>query len=304
MPQYSGDQIYQGGGTVSPLAQNYRKTTGSSNFGTRKLAWYRVQMDPDFGLAATYDQPNSLFFQIVRALQRGSEQYGGNYEPTSNGNIAYGAGGGGVELFYLGVPQNSSSSPENTATQGFYSGLKYTNTETLAVSSASSDGSIITLTFTTPQSTPPFQVGASLFTDSIGHGFDVGGFNSGVSVIACTTTYVQYYGSSTAGTFTGLSGASVIVDLGYDSFVFAIHDDAEEVLPEGQFALYATGTTGTAGDIIYYCGSGRSYTCTWPSNLIDAIQSTLAENDLSTSSFWMDRLDDAWAIIPNYQTYL
>lgn len=60
----------------SYVTANARRTYESSNFGTRKLAFYMVNLPHSYGLAENWEEPNSLYFQIVQMLQqRGAELY-------------------------------------------------------------------------------------------------------------------------------------------------------------------------------------------------------------------------------------
>ena len=293
MPRYAGDQILQGGYNVSTTALNYRKTDRSSNFGTRKLAFYSIQMSPDFDLAANYADNNSLFYQIVRAIQQGSYIGGTNGYTEGNGTIL-GGGGGGAELFYVGTPQNSATSPLNQ--QDNYVGIRPLNqTDWVTVSAASGTGSIATLTFASAQSTPPFNVGDPVQVTSVGSGYDCGLYGQQF-VISCSTTQVTYNSSATA-TLTSLEG-SVSADLGYDCFTFAVVDDAEPFLPEGSGAFGDVDYTGVAGDSeCFCCDGGRQYSTIVPINFWFAIYQVLQDNELNTSEFSIWRLKDSFGLL-------
>jgi len=68
--------------TYSDIGQNAWKTKESSNFGTRKLAFYTLLCDTAAGLGDNWQDSNSLYYQIVQRLQEG-----------------------GVELYWLGEPK-------------------------------------------------------------------------------------------------------------------------------------------------------------------------------------------------------
>ena len=68
--------------TYSDIGQNAWKTKESSNFGTRKLAFYTFMCDNAAGLGDNWQDSNSLYFKIVQRLQES-----------------------GVELYWLGEPQ-------------------------------------------------------------------------------------------------------------------------------------------------------------------------------------------------------
>ena len=294
MPRYAGDQILQGGDNVSTTALNYRKTDRSSNFGTRKLAFYSIQMSSDFGLAANYADNNSLFYQIVRAIQQGSFA-GGSYGITEGNGTILGGGGGGAELFYVGTPQNSASSPLNQ--QDNYVNIRPLGySDTVTVSAASGTGSIATLTFASAQPIPPFNVGDPVQVTSVGSGYDCNVYELHF-VTECTTTYVKYNSTATA-TLTSLEG-SVLVDLGYDCFTFAIVDDAEPFLPEGSGNFGDVDYTGVAGDSeCFCCEGGRYYSFIVPINFWFAISQVLQDNDLNDSDFIIYRLKDSFGLLP------
>jgi hypothetical protein len=77
------------------LAVNALKAKESSNFGTRKLAFYTLICDHASGLADNWRDSDSLYFKIVQRLQGGG----------SVGNINGFGTGGAVELYWLGEPQ-------------------------------------------------------------------------------------------------------------------------------------------------------------------------------------------------------
>jgi hypothetical protein len=70
------------------LSPNALKTKESSRFGTRPLAFYTFYTDEANGLAANWQDSNSLYHQIVTALQRAN-----------------------VELYWLGQPYNANDVP-------------------------------------------------------------------------------------------------------------------------------------------------------------------------------------------------
>jgi len=299
MPKYSGDQIYQGGpenGNVTTTALNYRRTAPSSNFGTRKLAWYTVWLSVDYGMAANYAENNSLYYQIVRAIQNGYTDIGGTNAPTEGNGDIRGGGGGGAELFYVGLPQNSSSSPLNQQDNWYVAKPTQTSND-VSIVAASGDGTTATLTFSDPVIPAPFNVGDAIDVFNIGDGYDCN-LNEQHFVTECTTTYVKYNSTATA-TLTSLEG-QCYVDLGYDCFTFAIVDDAEPFLPEGNGFFGSTDFSGVAGDSKCYCAlstEGRSVPCITPTNLAGLVAETLTNNDLPTD-FQVLRLQDSFGLLP------
>jgi len=297
MPRYSGDQIYQGNPTVSPTALNYRKSDASSNFGTRKLAFYTAWFPPDLGIAAHYAENNSVFYQIIRAIQQGSG-LGGTIGPSEGNGQILGGGGGGAELFYVGTPQNSSTSALNQLDNWY--GLKpiYTS-DYVSVVSASGDGTTATLTFTSPVITAPFNVGDAIEVINVGTGYNCV-LRDGHFVTECTTTYVKYNSTATA-TLTSLA-ATCYADLGLDCFIFAVVDDAEPFLPELNGTVGATDFSGVAGDVVYYCGDvnniGRSSPCVSPFNFDIVIRQVLLDNELYSGGTHAYRLQESFGLLP------
>jgi hypothetical protein len=295
MPRYSGDQIYQGNPTLSPIALNYRKTAASSNFGTRKLAFYSIQLPVDFGLAANYAENNSLYYQLVRAIQQGGPDQGGTAGPVENGTVHAG-GGGGAELFYVGLPQNSSSSPLNQADNWYV--IKPTSaTNHITVVSASGDGTTATLTFADPVVPAPFNVGDAIDVFDVGSGYDCN-LHSGHFVKECTTTYVKYNSTATA-TLTSIEG-TCYADLGYDCFTFAVVDDAEPFLPELNGVFGDTDFSGVAGDSLCYCSvsaDGRAYPCVTAINFNSLVSKVLQDNELP-NDYNVYRLQESFGLLP------
>jgi hypothetical protein len=296
MPRYAGDQIYQGNNSVTTTALNYRKTAPSSNFGTRKLAFYTVQFSVDYGVAANYAENNSLYYQVIRAIQQGSPIQGGVNGAAENGTILAG-GGGGAELFYVGLPQNSSSSTLNQQDNWYVAKPTHT-TNDVNIVAASGDGTTATLTFADPVIPAPFNVGDAIEVFDIGDGYDCD-LDEQHFVTECTTTYVKYNSTATA-TLTSLEG-QCYVDLGLDCFTFAIVDDAEPFLPELNGFFGDTDFSGVAGDGLCYCSAGvdgRSYPCISPVNFIQAIIKVLDDNELPNNEFSVYRLQESFGLLP------
>ena len=55
------------------VAANYMKVKGSGHFGTRQFMHISIWSDYDIG--TNYDHPNSVYAQIVRAIQQQVEVY-------------------------------------------------------------------------------------------------------------------------------------------------------------------------------------------------------------------------------------
>jgi hypothetical protein len=297
MPKYSGDQIYQGGienGRVTATALNYRRTAASSNFGTRKLAFYSLHIEQDFGLAANWQDSNSLYYQMVRAIQQGGVAVGGIDAPTEGNGDIRGGGGGGAELFYVGEPQNSAASPLNQAS-GWYNFKPQNDSGHIYVARATGDGTIAKLEFV-EQPTPPFNVGDPVRVADVGNGYNCNLYDQHF-VTECTTTYVKFNSTATTTVYDGgTSIGYVYVDLGYDCFTFAVADDAEPFLPEGNGFFGDVDFSGVAGDSLCYCGGGRFQSCNYPYNFVQAVAKVLTDNELSTSSLNIWRLKPSFGL--------
>jgi hypothetical protein len=71
------------------VTSNWTRTFDTSNLGTRKLAFYQVSLDGDVGMAADYQDNDSVYYRMVRAIQEAA----------------------GGELYYLGEPQHQYGTP-------------------------------------------------------------------------------------------------------------------------------------------------------------------------------------------------
>jgi len=71
------------------ILSNWTRTFDTSNLGTRKLAFYQVSLDGDVGMAADYQDNDSVYYRMVRAIQEAA----------------------GGELYYLGEPQHQYGTP-------------------------------------------------------------------------------------------------------------------------------------------------------------------------------------------------
>ena len=292
MPQYSGNLV---GNTV--LAQNYRRTAASSNFGTRKLAWYTVLVEPDVGLVANYAENNSLYYNIVRSIQTGNSVY----IPFTEDNQRIG-NGGGAELFYVGTPQNSATNTLNQEANWY--GFKLTNTSgSIEVARASGTGTIATLEFVSAQGTPPFNVGEPVAVANIGHGYDCD-FYTQQFVTECTTTYVKFNSTATDNVYDGGDSiGQVETDRGWDCFTFAVVDDAEPILPEGS-GIFANGdpTSGTdysgvASDSeCYFCSNGRNFSIITPVTFWFDVYEALHNAEVGGADFNIFRLKPSFGL--------
>jgi len=71
------------------VTSNWTRTFDTSNLGTRKLAFYQVWVDGDVAMAENYQDNDSVYYRMVRAIQEAA----------------------GGELYYLGQPQHNYGSP-------------------------------------------------------------------------------------------------------------------------------------------------------------------------------------------------
>jgi hypothetical protein len=79
---YAGNQI-NNGNNVDNVTANYLKTTPSTRFSTRQLAFMQLNAA---GIQTNWDQPNSLFTKVVRGVQVVAEVYAVG-TPNSNALI-------------------------------------------------------------------------------------------------------------------------------------------------------------------------------------------------------------------------
>jgi hypothetical protein len=80
MPSLIGSTGYDG--TVNTgVAANYLKTTPTTKFGTRQLAFFNVDVT---SIESNFTDPASLYTRVVRTIQQIAEIYAIG-EPTSNG---------------------------------------------------------------------------------------------------------------------------------------------------------------------------------------------------------------------------
>jgi len=285
MPVYSGNLVN------TTLAQNYRRTAPSSNFGTRKLAWYTVWVEQDHGLAENYAENNSLFYQMVRAIQQGSfiGGVGDGSNTEGNGDIR-GGGGGGAELFYVGTPQNSATSTLNQQSNWYgFKPVYPTNHISVIKAEPTASVGIARLTFGSNQGTAPFNVGDPVQVVNVDATYNCN-LSDQHFVTACTPTYVEFNSTTAASTFDDLSGAYVFADLGADCFTFAVVDDAEPFLPRGSGNFGDTDYMGIAGDGECYCCDGSFGGTIVPANFWFAIYQVLVDNQLNSTNFDIYRL--------------
>ena len=95
----------QDAGRGVPFGQNARKTAPSTHFGTRQVRRWTIYTTAD--TATDFTEPNSLYSQIVRALQQNVELYAVFAPATS---FFYSCGPGGWEYaFQIDVAYDTSN---------------------------------------------------------------------------------------------------------------------------------------------------------------------------------------------------
>lgn len=117
----------------SYVTENARRTYGSSNFGTRKLAFYMVNVPHSYGMAENWQEPNSLYFQIVQMLQqRGVELYWLG-EPNYYDNFSY------QDCFTFAMADDAESPVQQQVNSGTVTATA-TDSETNQITVNSTDG--------------------------------------------------------------------------------------------------------------------------------------------------------------------
>jgi hypothetical protein len=80
---------------------NWQKAAESSNFGTRKLTFLTILMDPQYGLATNYLDNNSTFYKVIQRIQSGmTESIQTGPDPVRDRQSSAGS-----ELFWVGTPR-------------------------------------------------------------------------------------------------------------------------------------------------------------------------------------------------------
>jgi len=238
--------------TYEDIGQNAWKTKESSNFGTRKLAFYTLLCDTDAGLGANWQDSNSLYYQIVQRLQEG-----------------------GVELYWLGEPKVLESPFDGSDAFTFAiaddadTPQKYLeDTNTYTVLGANQDGYNNYLKI--DANGPTFNRGQPVVFGMTDDG-----------VVAGQTYYIQDIVYSNSATYIQLSEtvtqtnndgtADYPEGVGHPGEIFML-DPAPSANPyTATFYFYDTFWTGTAGDVQWACCWDPEYKFinTW--NLYDRV---------------------------------
>lgn len=250
--------------TYEDIGQNAWKTKESSNFGTRKLAFYTLTCDNASGLAETWEDSNSLYYQIVQRLQES-----------------------GVELYWLGRPQTIP--PPLCESDAFTFAIaddadqptKYLeDTSTWAVLGANLDGydNYIKLDVNDPSLNRGQPVVFSMTDDGVIAGKTYYLYdwetNGGYTYIRLTETVTQ---RNTDGTPDYPEG------VGHPGEIFMLDPAPSANGYSATFYFYDTYWSGTAGDI--------QWTCCWDPDLknIQADNFIYRVDDLIDYSFTISR---------------
>jgi hypothetical protein len=220
----------------SSIGQNALRAKESSRFGTRPLAFYTFITDEANGLAATWQDSNSLYYRVVQALQES-----------------------GVELYWLGEPKNGTNAPGPDGSDAFTFAIaddsdtpyKYLeNTVTYTVLGANQDGynNHLKLDVSEPIINRGQPVVFGMTDDGVVAGktyyvHDYSTFN-GATYIQLTETVTQ---RNTDGTPDYPEG------VGHPGDVFQLDIAPSTNQYIATFSLYDTYWSGLAGDVQFTC---------------------------------------------------
>ena len=280
------DLIRNNDGSISTLAQNYRKTEKSSNFGTRKIAFYNFSCNNEYGLAANWAEPNSLYQRVVRALQQAN-----------------------VELFYVGQPRSGDeefyqnwTGLVNTSQDYFLFAIKddadnpsigesYSNTFTVdAVNDYDQD--VITIT---QQDIDGPGLGQPISFDQ-----SVGGLVAGktyyiASIVSDNTTHYITLSNAFDKTPYDISLPDKFGGIPLDTISLTNNDGVGAIATtKWNFAYWE----GTAGDTSCSCTYDYVRPLISPQNFWQALRNDPSVYEIVGISFWLDRCQPTWGIFP------
>jgi hypothetical protein len=115
------------------MTSNYRRTYESSNFGTRKLAFYMVNAPHEQGLADNWEEPNSLYHRIVQMLQKNGAELYWLGEPRFVDSLGY------EDCFTFAMADDAESPVQNSINGGTVTATA-TDSETNQITVDSTNG--------------------------------------------------------------------------------------------------------------------------------------------------------------------
>ena len=245
------------------IGQNARRTYGSDNFGTRKLAFYMVNVPHDQGLAENWQEPNSLYFQIVQMLQqRGAEMYW-------LGTPQYANTFGYEDCFIFAMADDAESPRELQINSG-----------TIVATATDSETNQITVDTTAPVYEYNSYVTFSAPT--------IGG------LIAGKKYYIEQTNEATDGTGT------ITLSEEPNGAIIQLTTDTGSMT--GAVIVYDTVWDGIAGDVQFGCcnGGDGAFQCISASSFIYASNGGLVLFDLTNASGWIERLAPTNVIAPRW----
>lgn len=246
----------------SYVTSNYRRTYGSSNFGTRKLAFYMVNARQSHGLVETWQEPNSLYYQIVQMLQKnGAELY---WLGTPNYVNQFGY----EDCFTFAMADDAASPVQQPVDTG-----------TIVATATNSTTNQITVDTTNPISEYNSYVTFSAPT--------IGG------LIAGKKYYIENTNEANDGTGT------ITLSNEPNGSIIQLTTDTGSMT--GAVTVYDIVWTGTAGDVQFgCCGSGGGIQCTSAINFIFGPNGGEGLFSLTNNDGWIERLEPTSAIAPRW----
>jgi hypothetical protein len=262
--------LIRSGGDVSLLAQNYRRAFDGSNFGTRKLAFYMVNLPHEYGLTENWQENNSLYTRIVRAIQSGGNgTYPNPFVPAGKSAAA--------EIFWLGQPN-------------YVNTFGYDDCFTFAIADDAEsprevaiDGGPITATATDAAT-------GRVTVDSTSNVYDYNSYVTFTGSLGGIVAGQKYYVNDTGSDWIRLS-------LERGGEIITLEDATGSI--NGTVVVFDTSWQGTAGDIQFACcggpGGNGAYQTVASFNFISALYDIIENTD-----GWVERLDDSSVIAPRW----
>ena len=248
----------------SYVTNNARRTYESSNFGTRKLAFYMVNVPQNQGMAENWQEPNSLYFQIVQMLQQR-----------------------GAELYWLGEPQYVNS-------------FGYKDCFTFAIADDAENPVQLSVNSSTITATATDSTTNQITVDTTNGVYD---YNSYVTftaptiggLIAGKKYYIEDVNFQTDGT-----GWIQLSNEPNGSIVNVTTDTGSMT---GEVVVFDTVWQGTAGDVQFGCcgGSGTGeFQCISAMNFIFGPNNAGGLFDITNGSGWIERLVPTNVLAPRW----
>lgn len=248
----------------SYVTENYRRTYESSNFGTRKLAFYMVNVPQVQGMAANWQEPNSLYFQIVQMLQqRGAEIYWLG-EPQYVNSFGY------EDCFTFAMADDADIPLQQSVNNG-------------TITATATDSTTNQITVDTTENIFDYNTYVTFTAPTIG------------GLIAGKKYYIEDVNYQTDGT-----GWIQLSNEPNGSIVNVTTDSGSMT---GATVVFDTVWSGTAGDVQFGCcggGGGGEFQCVSALNFIYGNGNGYALYDITNGYGWIERLVPTNVIAPRW----